>query len=147
MAITAERTGASMSQSDAALTDFIARVRTMGATIQDAAARESRPLVEAEAKRTAAAGTDPYGAAWAPKKDGTRAMPDTADAIRVTTAGSSVVTKVLRGAAIQNRIASQGSGSRYGRTVIPSGDRPLSAGYVAALSEGAERAFRKAMAT
>lgn len=136
-----------MSQSDAALTDWIARVRTMGATIQDAAAKEARPLIEAEARRTAAAGTDPYGEAWAPKNDGARALPAAADAIRVTTAGPAVVTKVLRGAAIQNQIASQGSGSRYGRTVIPSGDRPLPAGYVVALQEGARRAFRKAMST
>lgn len=131
-----------MSQSDAALTDFIARVRTMGATVQDAAAREAAPLVSAEARRTAAAGTDPYGAPWRPKKDGTRAIPDAAAAVDAKAKGSVVVITVRRGAAIQNALSES-----VGRKVIPDATRPLPAGIAAALQEGARRAFRKSMST
>lgn len=125
---------------DAALTDFIARIRTAGATIQEAAAREAAPLVSAEARRTAAAGTDPYGIPWRPKKDGTRAIPDAAAAVDAKARGPVVVITARRGAAIQNALSES-----VGRRIIPDATQGIPAGIAAALQEGARRAFRKAM--
>ena len=55
---------------DAVLADWIARLRRFGAEGLDLAAREAQPLLEAEVRRTAAAGTDPYGTPWPARSGG-----------------------------------------------------------------------------
>jgi hypothetical protein len=119
---------------------YIAGLRKLGASFLDDAAREATPLVEAEIKRTAAAGTDPYGAPWRPRKDGSRAIPDAASVVTVAARGSTLRIYVSGGAAIQNHLAPE-----YRRQVIPDPYRPLPAGISRALHEGASRAFQKAM--
>jgi hypothetical protein len=111
----------------AALDGFIARLRALSANGRDEAAREAAPLVMAAARATAAAGTDPYGKPWRPRRDGKRAIPEAASA-------------VARGAAIQHRLA-----DGAGRRILPDPSQPLPPGILAALNEGARRAFEKAM--
>lgn len=127
---------------DAALADMIARLRRLGSEGLELAAREARPLVEAAAKATAAAGTDPYGNPWPLRKDGQRAIPDAAAAVDVVVRGPNLIIQAHRGAAVQNSLA----GTRYGRQVIPDAARGLPPGMSAALREGASRALRRLVA-
>ncbi len=61
-------------------------------TLGPAIAAEAAPSCQAIARETAAAGTTPEGAAWAPrKKDGQRALVNAADAVTARAEGSSVV--------------------------------------------------------
>jgi hypothetical protein len=64
-----------------------------------AIATEARPLVEGVARKTASAGTDPEGGAWAPTKEGRKALPNAASAVSVVVSGSTkaVLTLVLKG--------------------------------------------------
>ncbi len=74
-----------------ALSELAARLRaipTLGAAI----AAEAAPSCQAIAKATAAAGTTPEGAPWAPrKKDGARALVNAADAVTARPEGATVV--------------------------------------------------------
>ena len=123
---------------DAAMGAFIEKLRRFGAEGLDLAAREAQPLVEAEAKRTAGAGTDPYGEPWRPTKAGARAIPNAAGAVEVIVRGATLTTRAHGGAAIQNVLSDKNR-----RQVIPDAYRGLPPGYREALQEGARRAFRK----
>jgi hypothetical protein len=103
------------------------------------AAALAAPLVDAEAKRTAAAGTSPEGAPWAPrKKDGGRALAGAAKTIAVQALGS-VVRIVLRGPEAWHQFNS------YGRRIIPDGGAGIPDGVARALIEGCKQAFARAM--
>lgn len=128
-----------MSDGDAALAEMIARVQGFGKDATKVAALEAAPLVDAEVKRTAAAGTDPYGEQLAPKKDGTRALADAAKNVTATASGRTIRIKITGG------YAQQFFKKVDQRRVIPSNGRPLPKGIVEALTEGARRAFAKAM--
>ncbi len=123
---------------NADLDGFIARLRAFGATALDAVAKEAAPLVQRAAQATAAAGTDPYGAPWRPRKDGSRAIPEAASAVDAVARGPVVVVRVRRGAAIQNYLSEERR-----RQVIPDPAKPLPEGILVALREGAMRAFEK----
>ncbi len=126
---------------DAALVAMIAKLRAFGATALADAAREAAPLVQEAARTWAAAGTSPYGEPWAPKVDGTRAMPDAAANLTAEAKGPRVILKTTKGYAINNNLK---PGRR--RQVIPSRDKPTPRAIVDALREGVRRAFEKAMA-
>ncbi len=120
---------------------MIAKFRKLGKVAEDAA-RESAPLVEAALRRTAAAGTAPDGKAWAPKKDGTRALPDAPGAIHAASHGSVVQVRITGGYVLQNRLKGDAR-----RQVIPDSGAPLPPVVIEALTEGARRAFHKATGT
>lgn len=125
---------------DEELAAIIAGLRKIGGGFEELAAKEAAPLVEQAVRATAAAGTDPYGTPWPPKKDGTRALPEAAGAVTATAKGPVVQIATKGGYAIQGRLKGDAR-----RQVIPSGDRPLPKQITDALKEGARRAWRKAM--
>lgn len=128
-----------MSDGDAALAEMIARIQGFGKDATTDAAREAAPLIEAEAKRTAAAGTDPYGEPLLPKRDGTPALANAAKNVTAKAGGPTIRISITGPYAIHFfKKVDQ-------RRVVPSGDRPMPKGYVEALKEGARRAFAKAM--
>lgn len=125
---------------DAALQDMIARFGALQDFAVDAAA-EAAPLVEAAARATAAAGTDPEGRPWAPrKKDGGRALEHAADHVTATANGPRVDI-VLSG---PEAIHQQGVGKTTpARRVIPDGSAGIPSAIAEACAEGARRAFAK----
>lgn len=96
-----------------ALADRLRAVDRVGVEIAETAL----PEVLDEARRTAAAGTTPDGAAWPTKKDGGRALPNAAGAITATVSGLStaVLVLVLRGGSIFHHLA---KGKGYRRQVL-----------------------------
>jgi hypothetical protein len=128
-----------VSDGDAALAAMIARVQAFGKDATRDAAREAAPLVEAELKRTAAAGTDPYGEPLAPKRDGSRALPNAAENVSAVAAGPTIKLRITGAYAIHFfKKVDQ-------RRLVPSKDRPMPKAVVEAITEGARRAFAKAM--
>ena len=73
----------------ATIEDWIADMQRM-AVIGERAAQIAAPLLEARLKASAAAGTTPDGAPWAPTMRGARAMPNAAKAINVRAIGQTV---------------------------------------------------------
>lgn len=116
------------------LLDFAASVGRLEQLAEHGAA-EAAPLVEAEAKQTAAAGTDPYGTPWPLKKDGTRALKNAADHVSVHAAGAFVVTE-LEGVDNWHQDGAQGKDVRR---VIP--DVEIPDVYAKALDAGCVKAF------
>lgn len=128
-----------MSDWEAALGDMIGRLKSFEREGYELAAQESRPLVEAAAKATAAAGTDPYGQQWKSKRDGTPALTGAESSVTATVLGTVVQIRTRGGYAIQNFI------KVHRRQVIPDKALPLPDSIVEALNEGAQRAFKKLM--
>lgn len=122
----------------APLDALIGNLRKLASNAEEQVAKEALLLITAVAKATAAAGTDPYGVPWRPRKDGSRAIPDAANAVDVVLRGSILVVRVHRGAAIQNYL-----GGDYRREVIPDGDKPLPRAYVDAIQLAASRVFAR----
>ena len=122
------------------LDSFIERLRALGNSVQEDVARESAPLVMRAAQATAAAGTDPYGEPWRPRKDGTRAIPDAATAVDAVARGNLVVIRVHRGAAIQNYLSEANR-----RLVIPESSKPIPKGISDAIMKGAQKVFERSM--
>lgn len=122
-----------MGDGDETLRTIAKRLRAFGKANE--MAKEAAPLVEAAVKATAAAGTDPYGNPWKAKKDGTRALPDAADAVSVTTNGKVLTITVTGGEAAQQRFKF--------RQLLPNKKVPKA--ILDALREGARRAWMKAM--
>lgn len=128
-----------MSDGLAKLDAMIAKVKSLGRDGYVLAASESRPLVEAAAKATAASGTDPYGATWRPKKDGSPALIEAESSVTATALGTVVLIRTRGGYAIQNFI------KVHKRQVIPDKELPVPEKIVDALIEGTRRAFAKLM--
>ena len=126
-----------MSAGDVQLAEFIERLQRLGREAQTLAATESAPLVEAAAKATAAAGTDPYGRQWQSKKDGSPALVDAASSVTAVALGTLVRIRTRGGYAIQNFI------KVHRRQVIPDKGLPIPKEIVDALKEGSSRAFEK----
>lgn len=125
-----------MADAEESLRSMIRRLRAFGQGAE--VAREAAPLIEQALKATAAAGTDPDGKPWKSKKDGSRALPDAADALTVTPGAMLVTIRVRGGEAVQNRFGF--------RRMLPRRKQIPKAIY-AALREGAARAWKKAMST
>lgn len=102
----------------AELDAMIAKLKKLGGPrMPERVAELAAPLVEAVAKKTAAAGTTPLGQPWQPKKGGGRPMVHAADHVRATAQGR-VVSLVLRGVDVFHH---KGLGGRPRRQVIPDG--------------------------
>jgi hypothetical protein len=118
------------------LAAYAARLRSLR-TLPSDAAREAAPLIEAEIKKTAAAGTAPSGEPWPTKKDGSRALPNAANAIRAVANGAAVII-TLAGAYVWHHY----SKGKHARPVIPKAGEELPPGVVKALQEAAAKIFR-----
>jgi hypothetical protein len=75
------------------LEEMIATFRRLE-NFPEEAAKRAAPLVDAAVKRTASAGQDPDGKAWAQKKDGSQALKNVADHI-TTKAFGPVIRQTL----------------------------------------------------
>jgi hypothetical protein len=129
-----------MATGDDALDEMIRRVRRLGAMPSEVAA-EVAPLMLAEARRTAAAGTTPDGKPWAPrKKDGGRALEHAADALSSRVLPSATAQLVLRGPEV---IHNRGTEDTPKRQILPDGGAGLPPTMAVAVREGAERVFRR----
>ena len=106
----------------AALDSMIERMKALGS--RDVGARvaaRAAPLVDAEIKRTAAAGRAPDGHAWKPKVDGGRPLQNAAAHIQTRAMGNLIVT-TLEGPTVFHHL---GLGGKPTRQVIPdSGNVP-----------------------
>lgn len=122
---------------DEDLAAFAARLRHLKG-FAEAAAIEAAPLVEAEVKRTAAAGIDVDGNPWPPKRDGGRALPAAADAVSAAANGAFVILKLLGPYVFHQRAKP----SDHRRPILPTSS-VLPATLRAALVEGARRAFER----
>jgi len=120
------------------LDEMIASLRKLGKSSKDVA-KEAAPLVQQALRATAAAGTDPEGRAWKPKKDGGRPLVNAANAI-TTTANGTLVTTTLSG--VEN--FHQHSKS-HERRIIPDGGAGIPQNVADALDEAATRVFARAM--
>lgn len=103
-------------------------------------AAEARAGVEADAKRTAGAGTDPFGVPWAARKhDGGRPMVNAADHVTVTQAGPTLRIK-LRGPDVWHQFATRGEPQRK---VIPDASDPVPPGARAAILAARDRVLAR----
>lgn len=125
---------------DETLTEFIRRLRALKG-VAAIAAREAAPLVEDVVRSNASRGVDPEGQTWTPKKDGGRPLANVAGAIR-TLAKGSMVQIGLTGHYVFHHFSKSKTLPR--RRVIP-GEGRIPANVVAALREGARRAFLRVM--
>jgi hypothetical protein len=129
-----------MSEGTAALDAMIASLRRLP-DLATRAAAEAAPLVQAAVRQQAAAGKDPYGKTWAPKRDGGRALADAASSVTASAKGAVVQIRVDGGESFWTKM----SGSTR-RQILPDADK-LPPAITDAIQEGARRAFAKAMGT
>lgn len=103
--------------SDSPLDRMIAELRALGAADLPAQlAKEAAPRVQEAIRATAAAGTTPEGQAWAPRKDGGRALADAAAHVTAKALGA-IVRVTLAGPDVFHHFG-KGSGEPR-RRVIP----------------------------
>ncbi|HEX8795457.1 MAG TPA: hypothetical protein VF765_31120 [Polyangiaceae bacterium] len=129
-----------MSGADAALSAFIQRVRGLRTLAADAA-KLAAPLVEAAAKKTAAAGVTPDGIPWAPKKGGGRALVHAANALSARALGPAVVLTLKGVEVLQNF----GTTRLPARQILPEGGAGVPKAFADALAKASETAFARAM--
>lgn len=121
------------------LSENLRRLDRIGVEIAEGA----RPRIEEAARATARAGTDAYGNAWEPKKDGGRPLANAASAISAEVSGVSkaVVTLILRGHHVFHH---RGKGRRH-RPILPSHAEGLPSSMTDAIREAAGRVVARAM--
>lgn len=118
----------------AELEAMTARIRSLGTLARDVA-RASVPEVEKAARKTAAAGTDPEGKAWAPRKsDGGRALANAAEAVTARAIGTVVQISLAAIETYHQRSKS------HARRVIPDG-KGLPAAIAKAIDDTARKIF------
>lgn len=117
-----------------ALLSFARDVRELEQFAERGAAA-SAPLVEAAARKTAAAGVDPYGSPWAPKKHGGRPLVNAAEHVHARAVGRFVVLE-LEGPEVWHEEGAQG---KPVRRVIPDVEVPDA--IAEAVDQGCARAF------
>lgn len=123
---------------NAPLSAMIAELRELR-KLPEAAAREAAPLIEAEAKRTAAAGTTPDGEPWAAKKDGGRALANAADHVSAKANGTLVIVE-LEG---PDYFHNFGLGHNPKRQVIADKADEMPEGIARAVEKATDAAFAK----
>jgi hypothetical protein len=106
----------------ATLEDFIMKMRQLG-ELPDAVASAAAPALEQAARANVAAGLDPYGKQWPPKKDGSRALKDADKAVHVTSAGPTCTITVEGVEAFHNGLKEGGAHPR--RQLIPESGDPI----------------------
>lgn len=119
-----------------ALDSFIARMRGLKTFATDVA-KLAAPAIERAAREQAAKGLDPNGRAWAPKKDGGRALKNASSEIAATPIGNAV-TVAIAGPLVFHNV---GTGHVPQRQVLPDGPAPQ---YIAdAIKEASAETFAK----
>jgi hypothetical protein len=119
---------------------MIARVRSYGRGMGEKVARAAAPLIEAAAKKTAAAGTTPDGVAWKPKKDGGRPLEHAAEHLSAKAVGASVVLTLSGKAEVVHNFGNEKDPKRQ---ILPSGGGPLPKGIEAAARKAAISVFQR----
>lgn len=104
-------------------------------------AKEAAPAVQAAVRETAAAGTDPDGNAWVPKKDGSKALANVAKNISAVARGA-IIQVVLSGGAVWHH-NSKGKKKRPQRRVIPDSGGGIPKNVEDALTRAAARVFAR----
>jgi hypothetical protein len=125
--------------SDAALSAYATRLRGLK-NLARVAAAEAAPAILAAVQKTAAAGTDPEGKPWPPKRDGTQALPNVAGAITAVAKGAVVLVK-LTGAYVFHHYAK----GKDRRRILPDGGAGIPPQISEAVKTASERAFAKLM--
>lgn len=122
-----------------ALDTLIAKVKKLG-LFPETVARRVAPLILAEAKRTAAAGTSPDGKPWEPRKaDGGRALANAADHLSVRVEGSRV-TLVLRGPDV---LHNAGTARAVRRQILPDSGAGIPKNMLRALERAGVELFQE----
>jgi hypothetical protein len=138
-----------MADGYAQLDAMVATLRKLGQAPTLVAA-VAAPLVSAAAKATAAAGTDPYGVPWPPKKDGSRPLANAAAAVSAAAVAGTVVQLRLDGTATGSQkvqaIQHHGTGNIPARAMLPRGGEDLPKGIAAACQAAASKVFQQATA-
>ena len=130
-----------MSDGELALDAMIAKLRR-ARMIAVEAARIAAPKLEAEIKRTAAAGTTPEGKPWAPLKySGQRALVKASEFVSAKQFGSTVAL-ILTGAYVLHNF---GTGHAEKRRILPERGAPLPERMRAICAAAAKQAFEQAM--
>lgn len=123
---------------EAELDRMIAEVRAIGAVAADAA-----PVVAAEVETwlrgTASAGTTPTGTAWAPTKDGGRALKNAPAAINVVVIDEKTVQAQVTGHHVFHHYGTKKDPKRQ---IIPEEGMPPKLGL--AVQQGIVKAWRRA---
>lgn len=124
------------------LDDLIERLRTLDKAGTEIAI-EARPGLEQIAKETAAAGTTPEGETWTPTRDGRRALPNAASAIKAIVSGTTtaVVTLVLSGVYVYHH----GAKGKRRRPILPTLKDGLPPRMLTTVREAAARVAARAM--
>lgn len=122
------------------LDGLIASLRRLKANAGEEIAKESAAGVEEALRANAAAGVDPEGRAWAPRKDGKRALANAASAIFVTAKGA-VLELVLRGKYIYHQ---RGAGVPE-RRILPDGGAGIPPILLRPIEAAARRVIARAM--
>jgi hypothetical protein len=120
---------------------WIASVRRLGAMPEDVA-QAAAPLVQEALRATAAAGSDPDGHAWQPKKNGGAPLVHAADHIHTSAVGS-IVRTALTGKDVFHHFGATKGGVR--RQILPD-PGTIPPGVAAALDRAAEQVFARAVA-
>lgn len=114
---------------------WIAKLRQL----PDAVGAETlAPIVEADLKRTASAGTSPDGTKWKQRKDGGAPLAGAAAKIVTVAAGNRVITSISGPEAIHN----WGTKKDPKRQILPTN---LPDGLIGKLRSAAAQAFRRVM--
>lgn len=123
--------------SESALASMIERIRAVRTLGGPEALTEIAREVNAELDASAAAGTTPDGAPWAPRKDGGRPMVNAPDAVAAAVVGDGVLV-VLRGNEVFHHFGVRGAPARH---VIPAGALPGKLGQ--AIQRGLVQPWRR----
>jgi hypothetical protein len=123
-----------------ALEQLIASLRRLKADAGEELAKEAAPAVQEVLRTNAAAGLDPEGRAWTPRKDGARALANAAGAIFVEARGA-VLELVLRGKYIYHQ---DGAGVPE-RVILPDAGAGVPKILVAPIQKAAERVVVRLM--
>lgn len=129
------------------LDTLMARLRAVD-QIGHAIATGARAGVERVVRATAAAGTTPDGEAWAPTKEGDKALPNAAAAISVVVSGTTkaVLTMVLRPPYVfHQRSKSKGKKGLPRRVVLPEAENGVPAAIADEIEQSAKRELARAM--
>ncbi len=134
-----------MAADESALDGLAAKLDAI-AGVGGAIAADAAPGVQAAARKTAAAHTDPEGKAWAPTKDGRAALPNAPSAITAVVSGTTtaVITLILKGVYIYHqRSKSKGKKGLPRRVILDIEDVPPAIAQV--IAESAKRVLRRTM--
>lgn len=129
------------------LQELEAKLRKLDA-VGTAIAVEALPGVLEAARATAAAGTDPSGAAWPKTKDGRDALPRAAGAVRAMVSGSTkaLITLIVGGVYVfHQRSKSKGKKGLPRRAILPDLEDGLPPAITKAIGDATSRVVGRAL--